>query len=280
MTANSDVLAFYRELPFNYRESAQEHAKKIRAVNQIAQYSPLAPLLRKGVGVLDVGCGTGWFSVSAAHHYGARVTGIDFNEVAIARAREVAGALDVAVDFQTADLFQFDGKASFDVVVSLGVLHHTNDCHGAIRRLCAHHVKPGGHLFVGLYHSYGRRPFLDYFRKLKQAGADETELFAHYRRLHSGLTDETHLRSWFRDQVIHPHETQHTLQELAPLLKEQGLRVVATSINGFSPFESLEGLFDAERGLEKIGIDRLAGNQYYPGFFVCLARKDAASALS
>ncbi len=30
--ANADVLAFYRELPFNYRESAVEHARHIRQV--------------------------------------------------------------------------------------------------------------------------------------------------------------------------------------------------------------------------------------------------------
>src|SRR5258708_11867963 len=30
--ATADVLAFYRELPFNYRESAVEHARHIRQV--------------------------------------------------------------------------------------------------------------------------------------------------------------------------------------------------------------------------------------------------------
>lgn len=58
--ANPDVLAFYRELPFNYRESAQAHAKEIRRLNAVAAaYPVLTPYLTKGATVLDVGCGAG-----------------------------------------------------------------------------------------------------------------------------------------------------------------------------------------------------------------------------
>jgi SAM-dependent methyltransferase len=272
--ANPDVLAFYRELPFNYRESAREHAAQVRAVDQIARYPVLPPLLRKGCSVLDVGCGAGWFSLSAAYHYRAAVTGIDFNEVATARAREVANALRVAARFETADLFRWESSTPFDVVVSLGVLHHTNDCLAALRR-CAQHVRPGGHLFVGLYHRYGRRPFLEHFRRLQAAGAGEAELLEHYRRLHASLTDEVHLRSWFRDQVLHPHETQHTLREIVPLLQDCGLSLVSTSLNGFARLGDIEALLAAEPGLETIGAERLARGEYYPGFFLFLARKTA-----
>jgi 2-polyprenyl-3-methyl-5-hydroxy-6-metoxy-1,4-benzoquinol methylase len=269
-------MAFYRELPFNYRGCPQEHAAHICAVDQIRRYPVLVPLLRKGCSVLDVGCGAGWFSLSAAYHYRAAVTGIDFNEVAIARARDVAKALRVAVQFETADLFRWESGAPFDIVASLGVLHHTNDCLAALRR-CAQHVRSGGHLFVGLYHRYGRRTFLEHFRGLRAAGAGEAELLEHYRRLHASLTDEVHLRSWFRDQVLHPHETQHTLREVVPLLQDCGLGLVSSSLNGFAPFGDVEELFAAEPALEAVGAERLARGQYYPGFFLFLARKAAGS---
>jgi 2-polyprenyl-3-methyl-5-hydroxy-6-metoxy-1,4-benzoquinol methylase len=269
---NEAVLAFYRALPFNYRMSAKEHARTIRAVDQIAHYPCLTPLLKPGVSVLDVGCGTGWFSLSAAVHYRATVTGIDFNEVAVARAREVARALGVAADFQTVDIFNFDSPARYDIVASLGVLHHTGDCARALR-ICADHVGIGGHLFIGLYHLYGRRPFLDHFQQLKAAGASDAEMLAQYRILHSSISDETHLRSWFRDQVLHPLETQHTLRELVPVLEDAGFSVEATSINGFRPFDRLDDLFDLEPQLEMVGRERLARQEYYPGFFVFLARR-------
>jgi ubiquinone/menaquinone biosynthesis C-methylase UbiE len=83
--ANPDVLAFYRALPFNYRQSRRDHARAIRRANAIASYPGLAPLLLPGTSLLDVGCGSGWSTLNAAHHHGCQVTGIDFNEVAIKR---------------------------------------------------------------------------------------------------------------------------------------------------------------------------------------------------
>jgi 2-polyprenyl-3-methyl-5-hydroxy-6-metoxy-1,4-benzoquinol methylase len=171
--ANLEVLAFYRELPFNYRQSAAEHAKAIRAANAIASYPILTPVLRKDTSVLDVGCGPGWFSLNAAYHHGCQVTGIDFNEVAINRACDIAQELGVPVTFRVADLFLFENPVRYDVVASLGVLHHTNDCHSALNRLCRNYVKPGGYVFVGLYHKYGRRPFLEHFEQIRRAGASE-----------------------------------------------------------------------------------------------------------
>lgn len=271
--ANPDVLAFYRTLPFNYRDSARAHAKTIRASNAIARgYPLLAPYLKQGAGVLDVGCGAGWFSLNAAYHYGCAVTGIDFNKVAVDRAREIAHHLGVSAAFAVADLFRYEPAAPLDLVVSIGVLHHTDNCHAAVRRCCEHFVRPGGHVFIGLYHRYGRRPFLEHFRRMREAGAPEEEMLAAYRRLHP-LSDETHLRSWFRDQVLHPHETQHTLAEMLPILAEAGMQLVSTSLNGFAPIGDVQEVLAREPSLERVGEERLAAGGYYPGFFLFLARK-------
>lgn len=81
--ANPAVLAFYKELPFNVRETAAEHAAAIRARNAVEEFLPLVPLLNERTHVLDVGCGTGWLACAVAHHYGAQVVGIDFNPIAI-----------------------------------------------------------------------------------------------------------------------------------------------------------------------------------------------------
>ncbi|MCC7048500.1 MAG: class I SAM-dependent methyltransferase [Alphaproteobacteria bacterium] len=270
------VLDFYRALPFNYRESARDHARQIRSTNQILRYPCLTPLLHRGTRLLDVGCGAGWFALTAAYHHGCEVTGIDFNEVVIARARDVAAQLGAAARFERADLFTFEGPAPYDLVTSLGVLHHTMDCQGAIARLCRVLTKPGGHVFVGLYHRHGRRPFLEHFRRMKDAGANEAAMLKEYGRLHATLGDKTHLESWFRDQVLHPHETQHTLREIVPTLEAAGMTLVSTSINGFAPFSDPAVLFEAEDCLAEVGAERLARGQYYPGFFVFLARKASA----
>ena len=51
----------------------------------------------------------------------------------------------------------------FDLVISLGVLHHTNNCHEAIRYITSFNDQ-NSYLFLGLYHKYGREPFLNYFK--------------------------------------------------------------------------------------------------------------------
>lgn len=270
------VLAFYASLPFNQHASPAAQAASIRRHDTTASYPVLRPLLHAGAQVLDVGCGTGWLANGLRLRHAAAVTGIDFNPTAIGFAREVAAALGADTRFEVADLFRYAPGRRFDLVTSIGALHHTGDCHGAIRRVAADLLAPGGHLFIGLYHAHGRAPFLAHFRALREGGASEAALFAAYRRLHPATTDLTHLRSWFRDQVLHPHETQHTLAELLPLLRDAGLTLQATSFDGFAPVTDLPALLAAEPAQRDLGAQRLAQGRYFPGFFLLLARKGAA----
>ncbi|MFH7027076.1 MAG: class I SAM-dependent methyltransferase [Heteroscytonema crispum UTEX LB 1556] len=270
--ANHDVLEFYKSLPFNYQDSVENQVKAIRTRDSVSAYPVLPPLLGKGVSVLEVGCGTGWMSNAISFYYKSCVLGLDFNPVAIARAKEVAQAMKLTTTFEVADLFVYQLKTVFDVVVSLGVLHHTDNCQAAVRRICLDFVPLGGHVMIGLYHKYGRQPFLDHFQEMKKRGVTEKEMLARYRELHP-LKDETHLISWFRDQVLHPHETQHTLAEMLPILQESSMELVSTSINRFQPINSVEKLMEEEITYRDIARERLQENKYFPGFFVFLARK-------
>src|SRR5438045_1086266 len=134
--ANPAVLEFYKTHPFNIRDSVEGSVESIRRTDHVAAYPVLRPLMLPGLRVLDVGCGTGWFSNSLAYHHDAVVTGLDFNPVAVERARAVAGAMKLSTTFAVGDLFQFQPHAPFDLVVSLGVLHHTDNCVAAVRRVC------------------------------------------------------------------------------------------------------------------------------------------------
>jgi hypothetical protein len=50
----------------------------------------------------------------------------------IQRAQEIANYMNLPVKFGQADLFAYEPNNLVDFVVSLGVLHHTNNCHEAI----------------------------------------------------------------------------------------------------------------------------------------------------
>lgn len=288
----SAVAQFYRELPFNYEQTVEQAAQTIRENNQIASaYPPLDEVLRwERPSVLDVGCGVGWFVNTVAYHYRLPVVGIDLCEPALERATAVAMRLGVdrVTQYQCLDLFEAPALAQhplgrFGLVNSLGVLHHTYDCRRAIEAV-AELVAPNGYLHLGLYHRYGRAPFLTLFQAYRDAACDparagewealEAEALRLYQELNPSVTDPTMLRSWFRDQVLHPHESQHTLEEVYGWLTACGFECCATSINRFEPIREWCALFEEEKRLETLSHQRnVKEKRYFPGFFVVLAKK-------
>jgi len=89
-----------------------------------AHTTPCAAMLVKRAGVkpgqhvLDVACGTGVVSVTAAR-LGAHVTGLDLTPELLERARENARIAGVAIDWHEGDAEKLPfGDAAFDVVLS------------------------------------------------------------------------------------------------------------------------------------------------------------------
>lgn len=274
-TERKIVREFYRDMPFNYYETAETAVANLRN-NPIAAYPDLDALLEEDEieTVLEIGCGAGWASNAMALHYGKRVTAVDFTQKALQRAAEVAQRIGTAdkLSFVHNDLFAFDTDARFDLVLSIGVLHHTDDCRAAFDHIVKF-IKPGGVLFLGLYHLYGRRPFLDLLQGICAAEGEEAAL-ARFRTMTPDIEDETHLRSWFRDQVVHPHETQHTLEQVMGWLDEAGLELASTNINGYNDPSDRAGLIAREKEFEALSIRyNVEQNRYFPGFFTVLAEK-------
>ena len=269
------VLRFYEELPFNYYGSEEKAVESIRA-NPIEVYDDLHALLRGDEvnSVLEIGCGAGWFANSLVHHYGKRVVAVDMTAPALERARGVAEAIGTAerVSFVHSDLFDFEAESPADLVASNGVLMCTYDCRAAFLHV-ARFVAPRKYLFVGLYHLYGRRVFLDMFHEILAREGEEAA-FERYRSLAHATDDEVHLRSWFRDQVLHPHETQHSLEEVLEWLDEAGFELLSTSINRFEKLPSRAALIEREKEYEAVSRQRnMVEGRYFPGYFTILARR-------
>ncbi|MEW6536235.1 MAG: class I SAM-dependent methyltransferase [Candidatus Auribacterota bacterium] len=232
--------------------------------------------------VIDIGCGTGWFPNTVAYHYGLKVVAIDLCKQALERAGQISRALGISgkIEFHHADIFNLNVNDIFYLVNSIGVLHHTHDCHKAIR-MVSQLVAEDGFFNLGLYHSYGREPFLNLFKqyidKLAQCGAlsadEEAEAYAIFRGLNSNLSDETLIRSWFRDQVLHPFETQHSFQEIYELLTSLKFQILSTSVNDFKPIDDVQSLFELEKTFYDRSVEKNVNRKtYYPGFFTVLAK--------
>jgi SAM-dependent methyltransferase len=109
----------------------------------------LAQLLRPGLSVLDVGCGTGTITRGIAQSQGShvvRVVGADVNagfiEDARRRHRGVPG-----LAFEVADVYGLPWSAEFDIVTAARVLQWLARPADALRAMAAA-TKPGGRVVV------------------------------------------------------------------------------------------------------------------------------------
>ncbi|HXT42187.1 MAG TPA: class I SAM-dependent methyltransferase [Candidatus Angelobacter sp.] len=107
----------------------------------------------KGKKVLEIGTGNGADGAMFALN-GACYTGVDLTEAALEATRKHFAALGLGGSFQkeNAERLSFP-DASFDLVYSHGVLHHTPNPQAAINEV--HRVlKPDGHAIIMLYHRH------------------------------------------------------------------------------------------------------------------------------
>lgn len=114
----------------------------------VTAHRRLAEILRPGMSVLDVGCGTGAITRGIAEAVGpsGRVVGVDVNPSLIARARQAHGGVP-GLAFEVADLFHLPYHDEFDVVTAARVLQWLADPLGALRAL-THTARPGGLVLV------------------------------------------------------------------------------------------------------------------------------------
>ena len=96
-----------------------------------------------GPRALDVGCGSGRVGDALQRFRGFRVTGIEPNATAAARARERG------LEVHHGTLDDFESQEPFDVVLMIHVLEHLTDPLAAVRRV-GELLAPGGQLVLAL----------------------------------------------------------------------------------------------------------------------------------
>jgi cyclopropane-fatty-acyl-phospholipid synthase len=105
--------------------------------------------LKKGMALLDIGCGWGGFAEYAAHNYDVRVTGITPAEEQYKIAVERTKGL--SIDIQLKDYREVTG--TYDRIVSIGMLEHVGPKnYKKFFRHCHGMLKDGG---IMLHHTIG-----------------------------------------------------------------------------------------------------------------------------
>ncbi|HET7033294.1 MAG TPA: methyltransferase domain-containing protein [Casimicrobiaceae bacterium] len=229
-TGKSDVTdmvkSFYEETPFpNYddldgRESLRTKAKRgvfVRLLDEQIERPSL---------VFEAGCGTGQLSNFLGMNWGRRVIGGDLCLNSLRLAKSFRDRCSIAnVQFVQINLFRPPfPDATFDVVVSNGVLHHTSDPEGGFHAI-ARTLKPGGHIIIGLYNWLGRLPTLWRRALIETFGARWAALDPRLRgsRLNTGRW-----AAWFMDQYQHPHESRHSMAEVERWFDTAGIDLMMT----------------------------------------------------
>ena len=120
---------------------------------------------------LDIGCGSGLFSL-AARRLGATVHSFDFDPQSVACARELKRRYfpdDAKWRIEGGSVLDADymkGLGTFDVVYSWGVLHHTGAMWLALEQAIARVAPDGGRLFIAIYADQGWKSHAWWFVKL------------------------------------------------------------------------------------------------------------------
>ena len=160
------------ESHFSFGENWSHYAEKIdEARIEEAEKSLMRLVGREnieGKTFLDIGCGSGLFSLAAVRLGAKKLLAVDLDPQSVATTRKTLSryAPGGNWDVQNISVFNLnsDKQGVFDVVYSWGVLHHTGAMYQAITKASTM-VAPGGMISLALY---GKTPFCGMWRVEKR----------------------------------------------------------------------------------------------------------------
>ena len=238
--------------------------------------------------ILVAGCGTGQESIEFAQAFPrARVLAVDLSLASLAYAERKGREVGlVNVEHVQADLTKLGALSRrFDLVSSVGVLHHLTDPEQGLRVL-AGLLAPGGDLLIGLYSERSRadvvaarafiaergyRPTGDDIRRCRQdlvSSAPDLALQL-ARRSDFFVTDEC------RDLLFHVQESRFTLWQIGDALRAAGL-----AFDGFLLRPDLAARYASQFPADRTMTDLASWDRFeaqfpdaFAGMFIFWARK-------
>jgi Flp pilus assembly protein TadD/2-polyprenyl-3-methyl-5-hydroxy-6-metoxy-1,4-benzoquinol methylase len=204
-----------------------------------AKFAPFTPPPRALQDMLIAGCGTGQRAIAMAGKFGdGDILALDLSLASLAYAKRKADELGLKIAYGQADILNLEEDRQFDLIESLGVLHHMADPFAGWRKLLSL-LRPGGVMLIGLYSESARRPIRQVraqiaeralgpgaIRSFRQALIDSGS--AHASILQS---EDFFSLSACRDLLFHVQEQQLRLPAIAGFLAEQELQFLGFELN-------------------------------------------------
>ena len=186
--------------------------------------------------VLIAGCGTGNHICQASNYLNANILAVDLSLTSLAYAKRKIEEFNIKnIDFLQADILQLKNlERKFDIVESVGVLHHMNDpVHGL--KILRDLLEPDGLLLIGLYSEKARQEVikakefvkkgkfkntLNGIRMFREAIFNEKDDLL-LKKISNGK--DFYSKSSVKDLVFHEQEHRFNLLQISQILKDLNL---------------------------------------------------------
>jgi tetratricopeptide (TPR) repeat protein/2-polyprenyl-3-methyl-5-hydroxy-6-metoxy-1,4-benzoquinol methylase len=216
---------------------------ELRRILPLAAFTPMADDSEPQA--LVAGCGTGSQSILLAKRFrDVRVLAIDLSLSSLSYAKRKTHELGVPnIEYAHADILKLgDIGRTFDIIESVGVLHHLADPFAGWRTLLTL-LRPGGFMGLGFYSEIARRYVVGARELIAVRGYSSTpEEIRRYRRDLSAH-GSTIAQQWLsempdyysisecRDLLFHVQEHRLTLDQIESFLSELNLRFMGFELD-------------------------------------------------
>jgi len=195
--------------------------------------------------MLIAGCGTGSQPIMTAQRFrGVRILAIDLSRNSIGYAIRKTRELGITnIEYAQADIMRLgDITRTFDIISSVGVLHHLADPFMGWRTLLSR-LRPGGFMHLGFYSELARRHVVKAreFIAARGYGSSPDEIRRFRRDLAARDADvelewlstipDFYSTSECRDLVFHVQEHRLTLDQIDSFLCECGLDFIGFELD-------------------------------------------------
>lgn len=270
MSNTSPTAPLYAELPYP-GDGVIRTANARILLASLRRHAPHL-LNRRGLRIVDIGCGTGESTLGLAKLFPeAEILGADINAAGLDLARELAGRTGTPVRFVQCDIgvnlahtLEEASPGTFDVVSSVGVLHHLADPRigfSEVRRV----IRPDGIFYCFVYSHFGRREEMATKALLDEALPDKASMKARanalallrLKNVHTLWNGIRRLRRRFKfGPPLRPLELVRTLARRNRLTHESD--TYSNPCENLYRFSELKSLL-SETGWEFVGLAQNAG---------------------
>ena len=164
-------------------QSHQTRAEMPQGANKVLDrrniensYSSLLELLKDGLSVLDVGCGSGAITADIARRTNGKVVGIDFSEHLIELAQKNYAQLP-NLSFEVANINDYVSTEKFDLVIAARTLQWVNNPAEVVQKMVSL-LKKGGKISINDYN----HTKIEWSPAPPKSMLDFYEAFLHWRK--------------------------------------------------------------------------------------------------